>query len=78
MNCIYEINYYKLLLIIVNKVTFFNILFYITFYFFLKFIVEMVKNQLKLINVHAAFNILFTTLILFHFSTTIIINLSLI
>ena len=35
INCIYKVNCYKLLLIIINEITFFNILFYVTFCFFI-------------------------------------------
>ena len=45
---------------------------------FIKFIIEIAENQLKLADVHTAFDILFITLILLCFSTTIITSLSLI
>ena len=43
MNCIYKMNCYKLLLMIINEITFFNISFYVVFYFF---IAEKEKNYI--------------------------------
>ena len=43
MNCIYKTNCYKLLLMIINKITSFNISFYIVFCFF---IVEKEENYI--------------------------------
>ena len=43
MNCIYKMNYYKLLLMIINEIIFFNILFYVVFCFF---IAEKEKNYI--------------------------------
>ena len=43
MNCIYKMNCYKLLLMIINEITFLNISFYIVFCFF---IAEKEKNYI--------------------------------